>query len=322
MRDFDNFINILDKVVSTEVFASAAKKALFSAETTTDEISIILLRYEVRDLFDFNLLKDLIDNLSIQHRILALVDSIVSLVSDIFEQIQDSIIGLIIDLVISDYGDKRLLGRKLFDTVKPSIENVSILTLDENCQIKFVVSLTQDYNNPEHRSRHICHIFNSNSSEVRAFLIKVIIDYTLNYFGLFKTIIEEGSFKESNELNQYKELLNAFNDRFNLSHHCIELNSENFFPDVFEIAHRSEQEFIQEQIRKYETSQQHSMLKYFKPLTLGRGGGFRRDGKVTPLAKISSSTLVPMMIASKTPLEQRQFSNMLLKNWTLSTIVR
>ncbi len=161
MRDFDNFINILDKVVSTEVFASAAKKALFSAETTTDEISIILLRYEVRDLFDFNLLKDLIDNLSIQHRILALVDSIVSLVSDIFEQIQDSIIGLIIDLVISDYGDKRLLGRKLFDTVKPSIENVSILTLDENCQIKFVVSLTQDYNNPEHRSRHICHIFTS-----------------------------------------------------------------------------------------------------------------------------------------------------------------
>lgn len=60
MRDFDNFINILDKFVTTEEFTTVAKKALFSVETTPEEISLILSRYEVCDLFDIDLLKDLI----------------------------------------------------------------------------------------------------------------------------------------------------------------------------------------------------------------------------------------------------------------------
>lgn len=318
MRDFDNFINVLDKIVTTEEFTTVAKKALFSLETTPDEISLILSRYEVCDLFDIDLLKDLINNLYEQHKLIALVDSIVSLVSNIIEQIQDSINCLIIELVISDCGGKRLLGRKLFDTLKPSVEDISILSMDEDSQVRFVISLTQDYSEAEHRGRHLCHVFNSDSAAVRAYLVKVIIDYTLNYFGLFKTIIEEGHFNESDELNLYKKLLSIFNERFDLANQCVEFSSENFFPHVFEIARRSEQEFIQEQMRKYETLHQPSMLKYFKPLTLGRGGGFRRNGQVTPLAKISSSMLAPMMLASETPLEQREYSRMLLKDWDIN----
>ena len=318
MRDFDNFINILDKIVTTEEFTTVAKKALFSVETTPDEISLILSRFEVCDLFDVDLLKDLINNLYEQHKLIALVDSIGSLVSNIIEQIQDSINGLIIELVISNCGGKRLLGRKLFNTLKPSIEDISILSMDEDSQVRFVVSLTQDYREAEHRGRHLCHVFNSDSAAVRAFLVKVIIDYTLNYFGLFKTIIDEGHINESEELNLYKKLLSTFNERFDLANQCVEFSSENFFPHVFEIARRSEQEFIQEQMRKYETLHQPSMLKYFKPLTLGRGGGFRRNGKVTPLAKISSSMLAPMMLASKTPLEQREYFRMLLKDWDIN----
>lgn len=269
-------------------------------------------------MFDIDLLKDLINNLYEQHKLIALVDSIVSLVSNIIEQIQDSINCLIIELVISDCGGKRLLGRKLFDTLKPSVDDISILSMDEDSQVRFVISLTQDYSEAEHRGKHLCHVFNSDSAAVRAYLVKVIIDYTLNYFGLFKTIIEEGHFNESDELNLYKKLLSIFNERFDLANQCVEFSSENFFPHMFEIARRSEQEFIQEQMRKYETLHQPSMLKYFKPLTLGRGGGFRRNGQVTPLAKISSSMLAPMMVASKTPLEQREYSRMLLKDWDIN----
>lgn len=318
MRDFDNFINILDKIVSTEELTTVVKKALFSVETTPDEISLILSRYEVCDLFDIYLLKELINNLYEQHKLVTLVDTIVSLVSNIIEQIQDSINGLIIELVISDCGIKRLLGRKLFDTLKPSVEDMNILSMDEDSQVRFVVSLTQDYSEAEHRGRHLCHVFNSDSAAVRAYLVKVIIDYTLNYFGLFKTIIEEGHFNESDELNLYKKLLSTFNERFDLANQCVEFSSENFFPHVFEIARRSEQEFIQEQMRKYEALHQPSIFKYFKPLTLGRGGGFRRNGQVTPLAKITSSMLAPMMLASKTPLEQREYSQMLLKDWDIN----
>ncbi len=318
MRDFDNFTNIIDKIVTTEEFTTVAKKALFSVETTPEEISLILSRYEVCDLFDIDLLKDLINNLCEQHKLIALVDSIGSLVSNIIEQIQDSINGLIIELVISDCGGKRLLGRKLFDILKPSVEDMSILSMDEDSQVRFVISLTQDYNEPEHRGRHLCHIFNSDSAAVRAYLVKVIIDYTLNYFGLFKTIIEKGHFNESDELNLYKKLLSTFNERFDLANQCIEFSSENFFPHIFEIARRSEQEFIQEQLRKYESTHKSYMLELFKPLALGRGGGFRRYGQVTPLAKISSSMLAPMMLASKTPLEQREYFRMLLKDWDIN----
>ncbi len=318
MRDFDKFTNSLDKFVTTKEFANAAKKALFSADTTPDEISLILSKFEVRDLFDISLLKELISGLSEQHKLLALIDPIVSLVSDIHEQIQDSLVRLIVELVISDCGDKRLLGRKLFDTYKPSIEDINILNFEEDSQVRFAVSLTQDYCEPEHRGRHLCHIFNSDSAAVRAILVKIIIDYTLNYFGLFKTIIEEGHFNESDELKYYKELLTRFNERFDLANQCIELSSENFFPHVFEIARRSEQEFIQEQLRKYEQTHKSYVFDLFKPLTLGRGGGIRKDGQVTPLAKITNSVLAPMMLASKTPLEQREFSNMLLKNWRIN----
>ncbi|WP_251620988.1 hypothetical protein [Odoribacter lunatus] len=318
MRDFDNFTNIIDKIVTREEFTTVAKKALFSVDTTPDEISLILSRYEVCDLFDINLLNDLINNLYEQHKLIALVDAIVSLVPNIFEQIQDSINGLIIELVISDCGGKRLLGRKLFDTLKPSVEDMRILSLDEDSQVRFVVSLTQDYGEAEHRGRHLCHVFNSDSAAVRAYLVKVIIDYTLNYFGFFKTIIEEGHFNESDELNLYKKLLSTFSERFDLANQCVEFSSENFFPDIFEIVRRSEQEFIQEQLRKYESTHKSYMLELFKPLALGRGGGFRREGRVTPLAKISSSMLAPMMLASKTPLEQREYSQMLLKDWEIN----
>ena len=315
MRDFDNFTNIIDKIVTREEFSTVAKKALFSVDTTPDEISLILSSYEVLDLFDINLLNDLINNLYEQHKLIALVDAIVSLVPKIFEQIQDSINGLIIELVISDCGCKRLLGRKLFDTLKPTVEDMRILSLDEDSQARFVVSLTQDYGEAEHRGSHLCHVFNSNSAAVRAFLVKVIIDYTLNYFGFFKTIIEEGHFNESDELNLYKKLLSMFNERFDLANQCVEFSSENFFPHIFEIARRSEQEFIQEQLRKYDSTHKSYMLELFKPLALGRGGGFRRDGRVTPLAKISNSMLAPMMLASRTPLEQREYSQMLLRDW-------
>jgi len=318
MREFDNFTNILDKIVSREEFATVVKRALFSADTTPEEISLILSRFEVHDLFDVNLLKDLIRNLSKHQKLIVLIDAIVSLVSVIFDQIQDSINDLIIELVISDCGDVRLLGRKLFDTLKPSVEDICILNLDENSQVRFVISLTQDYGEAKHRGKHICHIFNSDSAAVRAFLVKIIIDYTLNYFGLFKTIIEEDHFNESDELNCYKELLIIFNTRFDLANQCVEFSSENFFPHVFDIARRCEQEFIQEQLRKYESMHKSYVLELFKPLALGRGGGFRKDGRVTPLAKISNSMLAPMMLASKTPLEQREYSQMLLKDWKIN----
>ena len=113
-------------------------------------------------------------------------------------------------------------------------------------------------------------------------------------------------------------MLNVFNERFDLASQCIELSSENYFPHVFEIARRSEQEFIQEHLRKYEQTHKSFVLEFFRPLTLGRGGGFWRNGQVTPLAKISNSVLAPMMLASKTPLEQREFSNMLLKDWDIT----
>ena len=89
MRDFDNFTNIIDKIVTREEFSTVAKKALFSVDTTPDEISLILSNYEVLDLFDINLLNDLINNLYEQHKLIALVDAIVSLVPKIFEQIQE-----------------------------------------------------------------------------------------------------------------------------------------------------------------------------------------------------------------------------------------
>lgn len=317
MHEFEDFLDSLNKIVSQEEFTDIVLKALFSSEATPDEIAQILSRYEVQALFDIDLLKKLIDNLISDYKLIPVVDTIVSLVIDIYDCIQDYIINFIVDLIVSDSWQRRVLGRKLFDKIKPTIEDANILGLNEELQIKFAVSLTQDYDNAEHRCIHLCQIFNSKSSEVRRSLLEIIVDYTLNYLGKFQMIIEDGNFYESEELEQYKYLLSVLNTRFDLSNKCTEFFSENFFPKIFEIAKRSEQEFLQEHMRKYETSQKSTYLQFFRPLTLGRGGGFRKNGHVTPLSKITNSAIAPMMLSSKTPLEQRKFLKILSEDWNI-----
>lgn len=315
MRAFDNFLNILDKIVTVDDFTNNVKDALFGKDTTPEEISIILERFEVRDLFDDRLLKELINNLSKQQKLIASIEAINSLVSSISEHISSSINSLIIELIISDHGDIRLLGRKIFDTVKPTIEDMGILNLDEESQLRFAFSLIQDYGDAENRAKNICCFFNSDSEVVRSNLVKIIIDYTLNYFGLFKKIIEDGNFKESEELIYYKDLLTTLNERFELASKCVELHSDNFFPHIFEIARQSEQENMRDNLRKYDPKHKSYVSEFFHTITLGRGGGVRRDGQIIPLASITSKMSFPMMLASQTPLENREFLHNIQRNW-------
>ena len=321
MRDFDKFNKIISTGSTREEFVNIAKKALFSSETTSDEISVMLKRYDIQEFFDITSLKNFINELTIQRKILPLLESLQVFIQNIYleqEENESPFVCYIIFLITSDFAEQRLLGRKLFDSIKPSIMEVGIIDMQEEQQLKFVVSLTQDYGEAELRVPHICEVFNSKSKLIRESLLRVIHNYTLNYFGLFKDTINKTRYISSKELRHYKKFLKICEERFNLYASCVELHSKYFFPRIYDIACQQEKEYIQTQVNKYESLHKSPFRELFKPLTLGRGGGFRNStGDVTPLAHISVSAVAPMMLSSKTPLEEREYLINLLEDWTI-----
>lgn len=316
MRKYDTFLIAIKEPKRDADFVEIAREALFDPDTRLSELSSMLEEWYIHELIDLNLFNDLVISLSKQQKLLPLIDDITNLFKQIYVESNETI-KLIIGLIISDKGEERLLGRKLFDQMNPSVDKVQILDYTEESQIKFAISLTLDYGNPEQRCKHICNLFNSQSTFVRRYLIKVISAYTLNYFGLFKANIDNGNLNESEELKKYKEFLHALDKRFELSHHAIEFRSEYLFPICFDIAKRSEKEYYENLLQTYGSLNKSHIREFFKPITLGRGGGFRRAGVVTPLAKITASTVAPMMLASETPLEQRKTLDILLRDWKI-----
>lgn len=231
-------------------------------------------------------------------------------------EIEDNVISFVIELVISDSGYLRILGRKLWDRFIKEFTEIENLQLSTNKQIKLIFSLTQDLQSPETRIPFLLNFFNSPSKEIRDALNNALIDYIFNYFGLIKDMVHNCTVVKSDEFNALVLFIKFLDNRFNLFTRCKEFHSEYCFPKEYEIIKRISRERIQKELNEKYNELHSPLWQFFNKITLGRGGGMWNNGINNPLKTIKVEKPIPMMLASMTPLEEILYTESLFNNWS------
>lgn len=316
MRAYELFANANSNAVEKSKFYELAINALLSDETSDEELVSILSRYDIQNNCGLSIIPPIIEKFIKQNRLLKLQDDIYQYISNVVSHTKIRPVELFLELVISNNGYSRIIGRKLIDSFKITPCELDITSLSEENQIKILFSLTQDWISGEIRVPLILQLLNSSSIKVRNCFLIVMQHYSLNYYGLIVECLKNGCFRKTKEFRSYKKFLKILERRFEKYHNSPELFSEYHYPDIFEEAKRCEKKYMQEMMDIYDQQHKSGFLELFPLIALGRGGGWRQpDGTVLPLGKIAVSTTSPMLLSSQTPLEERIQAINIYKDW-------
>lgn len=317
MTAYEKVITNLNGNLDDDLKKQDIAQALLCSETTDEEIAHLFSIFWVARLVDFELLKECIEYYTRKQNIIHLFDPIGERAQSLHNDMPRELEEYAFELVISPNGYERFMGRHLWDEFEMDNSDIDILTMHEEFQMRFALSIVQDLMFPQKRLNKLLSLFNSHSEDVRNVLLKVLPNYTLNYFGTVKKTFEQQSFEESKELDTFKNFLNACDKRFDLCRECYELFSEYMFPDEYEICHREITEHLREQQRIASKKNSPAFFDFVSKVELGRGGGWRdKNGKVYPLEHFSYSQEMPMMIHSLTPLEEKEHTEFMFEDWT------
>ena len=317
MTTYEKVISDINGHLDDESKKKSIAQALLCNETTNEEISLMFTNIWVARFIDFTLLKKCIECYAKRQNIIHLFDPIGERAQSLHNEMPQELEEYAFELVISPNGYERFMGRHLWDEFEMENSDIDILSMHEEFQMRFALSIVQDFMFPQKRLKKLLSLFNSHSEDVRKVLMKVLPNYTLNYFGTVKKTFEQLSFVGSNELETFKNFLNIYDKRFDLCRECKELHSEYMFPEEYEICRREITEHMREQQRIASKKNKPAFLDFIPTVELGRGGGWRdENGKVYPLGHYSYSQEMPMMIHSLTPLEEKEHTDFMFEDWT------
>ena len=317
MTAYEKVISNLNGNLDDDSKKKDIAQALLCPDTTDEEIVHLFSNYWVARFIDFELLKECIEYYTKKQNIIHLFDPIGERAQSLHDDMPRELEEYAFELVISPNGYERFMGRHLWDEFEMNNSDIDILSMHEEFQMRFALSIVQDSMFPQKRLQKLLSLFNSHSENVRKVLLKVLPEYTLNYFGTVKNTFEQQSYVESNELEIFKNFLIMYDERFDLYRECKELHSEYMIPEVYDICRREITEHVREQNRIVSQRNKPAFLDFVPTVELGRGGGWRdENGKVHPLGHFSYSQEIPMMIHSMTPLEEKEFTDSMFKDWT------
>ena len=317
MTIYEKVISDINGHLDDESKKQSIAQALLCNETTNEDITLMFSNIWVARFIDFPLLKKCIEYYTKKQNIIHLFDPIGKRAQSLHNDSPQELEEYAFNLVISPNGYERFMGRHLWDEFEMENSDIDILSKHEEFQMRFALSIVQDFMFPQKRLKKLLSLFNSHSEDVRRVLMKVLPNYTLNYFGTVKKTFEQLSFVGSNELETFKNFLNIYDKRFDLCRECKELHSEYMFPEEYEICRREITEHMREQQRIASKKNKPAFLDFIPTVELGRGGGWRdEDGKVNPLGHYSFSQEMPMMIHSLTPLEEKEQTSLMFEDWT------
>ncbi len=317
MTTYEKVISDINGPLDEESKKQSIAQALLWPEVTDEEITLMFTNIWVARFIDFELLKQCIEYYVKKQNIIHLFDPIGERAKSLHNDMPHELEEYAFELVISPNGYERFMGRHLWDEFEMDNSDIDILSMHEEFQMRFALSIVQDFMFPQKRLKKLLSLFNSQSENVRKVLLKVLPDYSLNYFGTVKNTFEQQSFVKSNELETFKNFLTAYDKRFELCRECKELYSEYLFPEEYDICRREITEHVREQQRIASKKNEPAFLKFIPTVELGRGGGWRdENGKIHPLGHFSLSQEMPMMIHSLTPLEEKEQTNYMFEDWT------
>ncbi len=294
------------------------KSVLFSAETTPEQYSDIFSDAWKMTCIDFEELQEVINFLADNGKLLFLwekaVDAVEFYLSDGRERVYEYVFSLVTDV----NGYKRILGRDLWDSLNMGSCELNILERGEQQQVLFVISMLHHYQGDvDNRLPKVLDLFNSEYVSVRRALCEMLLPYSMNFFGVVKEHLGKLNLKESKEKEQFIHFMDVTERRFDYAAKCKELRAEYLYPGLDDIAYEEVAKHLREETKKAEEGHHYFFQDFCRNVLLGRGYGFRdSDGNVHTLQHFQISRATPMMTASMTPLEQREYLDILIKNWT------
>lgn len=312
MTAYEKVISEIHSRVKDDIIRKDIARALLCPETTIEEISCLFSSFWVSRYIEFDLLGKCIELYAKNKIIIKLFDPIGERAKELHGENPSDLETYAFGLVISTNGYERFMGRHLWDEFEMEKSDLDILSLPEEIQTRFAISILQDLVFPQRRLKKLLPLFNSSSKNVRKVLIDSLTLYTMNYYDIVKKAFVEFSFIKTEELELFEELLQSLEARYELERECKELHIEYMFPDVYDICKNKIPEHIRKQFNL--TSNDESLIP---TVILGRGGGWRdKDGNVHQLSQFSYPLEFPKMIQSMTPLEYNEYTDLMFKDWS------
>ena len=317
MTTFEKLESDMRNGCTQDVLRCDISNALLDANTTNKEIQQIFSSYGTRRLIDFSLLCQCVDTYAEQKRISNLLKGLSICAHFLTNKIEADIRQYIFDLLISDNGYKRILGRRLWDDFAHSMFDYDLLSYPTETQIRFVISILQDIQSPKKRLPRAFSMFNSTSKDVRNMLKDACVLYVLNYYGTTKGIFYSQNYIPSEELELFEFFIKELASWFDIRRNCKEIDSNYLYPTLYDLSKRAVAQYFKEQFESIEQNSAPSFLNLLSNVQLGRGGGMRgQDGNIQPLSEFSCSVEIPMMLFSLTPLEEQNLNTYILADWS------
>lgn len=228
-------------------------------------------------------------------------------------------LNLVLSFILHPKGMYRLVGRRLWDEYHLESFDFNAAELEEPLQCFFILSMLQDYGNPEKRLPKVLPLLNTKSERVKSFLMNCMVQYVDEYMGHVTNAIEKLGI-ECEEADIIKKYVEKRADMIKARRSMKELSTRYTDGKVFCEAIRQQQEHMQEIMKEAEARHKPVWQSFMTTVVLARGGGWREaDGtnKHIPLTSFSMPSRI--MSESMSPKEQDEWLNQLMKDWNDTT---
>ena len=318
MNDIAALFAEVDAEREKEERKALLKQILFSDETAPEQYSDIFSDVWKMTCINFEELQKVINILADNGKLLLLREKAVEAIEYYLSEGRERVYEYAFSLIIDINGYKRILGRDLWDSLNMGSCGLNIHDKEEHQQVLFVISMLHHYQGDvDNRLSKVLELFNSEYVSVRRALCEMLLPYSMNFFGVVKEHIGKLNLKESKEKEMFVHFMDVTERRFDYAAKCKELRAEYLYPGLDDIAYEEVAKHLREETKKAEEGHHYFFQDFCRNVLLGRGYGFRdSDGNVHTLQHFQFSRAIPMMTASMTPLEQREYIDMLIKNWT------
>lgn len=228
----------------------------------------------------------------------------------------DSFKNLVLSLVMHPKGMYRIVGRRLWDDYHLELSDFDASKdLQEDLQCIFIVSMLQDYGNPETRLPKLLPLLDSKSERVRNILMGQLGPYLDDYMGHVINVLDQLKL-DNKYVKIIKQYYESRADALEKRRSMKELSPRYNHLSEYQETMRLQKVHIQDIIREAEKEHKSPWKDMMKNVALARGGGWRdENGTVHHLAHFKYSVPSRQMQQSMSPMEQEDWLNELLKDW-------
>ena len=225
----------------------------------------------------------------------------------------------VLAFVIHPKGMYRIAGRRLWDEYHLEQSDFEASSLDETLQCVFVISMLQDFGNPETRLPKLLPLLSTGTEKVKSVLMRFLRPYLDDYMGHVITALDRLSIdtEETKAIRRYYENRSkALEARWKMK----ELDPTWTDYRAYSEAVRMQNGHMQDQMKEAEKQHKPMWKDFMNTVVLARGGGWRNpDGTTQHLPRISFSMPSRQLAESLSPKEQDEWFNELLKDWDDTT---